>query len=71
MLPVEQDLNPLYGLPVFLSVIIYLCWSHRLIEDFYKRLKFIDGDRYRNELQWLHRLLVVFGLGTLAALYHY
>ncbi len=62
MLPVEQDLNPLYGLPVFLSVIIYLCWSHRLIEDFYKRLKFIDGDRYRNELQWLHRLLVVFGL---------
>jgi putative ABC transport system permease protein len=54
--------NPVLPLLTFISVFIYLYYAHRLIERFYRRLKFIGGDRYRNELQWLHRLLVVFGL---------
>lgn len=55
-------LNPALPLLTFISVFIYLYCSHRLIERFYKRLKFIGGDRYRNELQWLHRLLLALGL---------
>ena len=54
--------NPVLQLLVFVSVIIYLYLSHRLIERFYRRLKFNGGDRYRSELRWLHRLLVGFGL---------
>ena len=54
--------NPVLQLLVFVSVIIYLYLSHRLIERFYRRLKFNGGDRYRSELRWLHRLLVSFGL---------
>lgn len=33
-----------------------------MIERFYQHLKFNDGDRYRLELRWLHRLLAGFGL---------
>jgi putative ABC transport system permease protein len=41
----------------------YLYWCvHRLIERFYQRMKFNEGDRYRYELRWLHRLLKGFGL---------
>lgn len=46
----------------FISVIIYLYGSHRQIESFYGRLKFVGSDRYRYELRWLQRFLVVFGL---------
>lgn len=46
----------------FVSVMVYLYCSHRLIERFYKRLKFNGGDRYRCELRWLHRLLAGFAL---------
>jgi ABC-type antimicrobial peptide transport system permease subunit/AraC-like DNA-binding protein len=57
-----RQLNPVLQLMAFVSVVIYLYLSHRLIEDFYQRLKFIGGDRYRTELRWLHRLLTCFGL---------
>jgi putative ABC transport system permease protein len=57
-----QQLNPLLQLLTFGSVIIYLYLSHRLIESYYQRLKFNEGDRYRYELRWLHRLFTGFGL---------
>ncbi|MES2061613.1 MAG: ABC transporter permease [Bacteroidota bacterium] len=57
-----QQLNPALQLLAFVSVIIYLYLAHRLIEHFYQRVKFNGGDRYRYELQWLHRLLKGFGL---------
>ena len=56
-------LNSVLQFPVFLSVGVYLYAAHSLIERYYRRLKFNGGDRYRNELQWLHRLLA--GLGFL------
>lgn len=57
-----HQLNPALQLLAFISVIVYLYWSNRLIQRFYEGLKFNDGDRYRRELQWLHRLLA--GLGA-------
>jgi putative ABC transport system permease protein len=60
--PAFQQLNPVLQLLAFVSVVIYLCLSHRLILRFYRRLKFNWGDRYRHELRWLHRLLAGFGL---------
>ncbi|WP_377025515.1 ABC transporter permease [Mucilaginibacter angelicae] len=53
-------LGPILALLAFISVTIYLYASHRLIESFYQRLKFIGGDRHRMELRWLHNLLTVF-----------
>ncbi|HEX3383748.1 MAG TPA: hypothetical protein VHS53_01100, partial [Mucilaginibacter sp.] len=46
----------------FISVAIYLYLSHRLIERFYTRLKFSEGDRDRHEWRWLDRLLAGLGL---------
>ncbi len=58
-----HQLNPVLQLLAFLSVIIYLYFSFKLIERFYQRLKFNDVlDRYRYELRWLRNLLTVFGL---------
>jgi len=57
-----RELNPVFRLLTFVSVITYLYLSHRLIESFYRGLKFSGNDRYRNELRWLHRLLAAFGL---------
>ena len=62
-MPIFRQLNPVLQLLAFVSVVIYLYLSHRLIERFYQRLKFNDrSDRYRYELRWLHRLLAGFGL---------
>ncbi|HEY4326627.1 MAG TPA: ABC transporter permease [Mucilaginibacter sp.] len=58
---IAGQLNLVLELASFVSVIVYLFWSHRLIENFYQRLKFNGGDRYRTELRWLHRLLAGFG----------
>jgi putative ABC transport system permease protein len=55
-----QWLNPVLQALVFISVIVYLYACHRLIENFYHRLKFINGDRYRYQMRWLRRLLVGF-----------
>ena len=45
---------------VFISVSIYLYCCHQLIEAFYRRLKFNEGDRSRYEFRWLHRSLTAF-----------
>ena len=45
----------------FVSVIVYLIKSHRLIEQYYQQLKFNGGDRYRHELRWLHKFVIAFG----------
>jgi len=42
-----QQLNPVLQMLALISVITYLYGSLRLIEDFYQRLKFNGGDRYR------------------------
>ncbi len=57
-----KALNPVLQSLAFISVIIYLYLSHKLILRFYRRLKFNGGDRYLYELRWLHRLLTSFGL---------
>ena len=57
-----QELNPVLQLLAFVSVITYLCLSYQLIELFYRRLKFIGGDRYRHEWRWLCKFLAGFGL---------
>ncbi|MGZ3872160.1 MAG: ABC transporter permease [Mucilaginibacter sp.] len=58
-----QQLNPVLQGMAFISVILYLYESFRLIERFYQRLKFNElSDRYRYELRWLRRLLMGFGL---------
>ncbi|HEX8023841.1 helix-turn-helix domain-containing protein, partial [Mucilaginibacter sp.] len=57
-----RQLNPALHLMAFISIIIYLYLSHRLIENFYQRIKFNQGDRYRYEMRWLHHLLAGFGL---------
>ncbi len=59
--PAFYLLNPVLQLLVFISVGTYLYKSHRLIERFYRRMKFNGGDRYRYELRWLHNLLIGFG----------
>jgi putative ABC transport system permease protein len=53
--------NLLLQFLTFVSVITYLYYAHRLIERYYRRLKFNGGDRYRYEMRWLHRLLTGFG----------
>ncbi|MFB9842798.1 ABC transporter permease [Mucilaginibacter ginsenosidivorans] len=55
-------LNPAMPALTFISVITYLYYSDKLVESFYRRLKFNGGDRYRYEFQWLHRFLEGFGL---------
>ncbi|MBS1529209.1 MAG: ABC transporter permease, partial [Bacteroidetes bacterium] len=59
---VGVELNSAVQLTAFISVAVYLYLSHRAIRRFYLQITFIHGDRYRNELQWLHRLLTGLGL---------
>jgi len=59
--PAFQQLNPVLQLLAFVSVIIYLYLSHRLIGRFYQQLKFTGGDRHRYGLRWLNNLLIGFG----------
>ncbi|MDN3581789.1 ABC transporter permease [Mucilaginibacter flavus] len=55
--PIFHQLNPAIQTLAFISVITYLYASHSLIKNFYKRVKFNNGDRYRDQMKWLHRLL--------------
>jgi ABC-type antimicrobial peptide transport system permease subunit/AraC-like DNA-binding protein len=55
-------LNPVLQLLAFISVAIYLSLCYKLIENFYRQIKFTESDRYRHELRWLHNLLTGFGL---------
>ena len=61
-IPLYQRLHPVVQLLAFISVTYYLYRCHRLIENFYRQQKFSGGDRYRQELRWLHQLLTAFAL---------
>lgn len=61
-LEVKDSINPVLQVLAFVSVISYLCLSHKQIERYYRSLKFNGSDRYRRQLQWLHRLLISFGV---------
>ena len=50
-------LNPVLQLLVFISIMIYLYHSYKLIQNFYSRLQPILMDRSRLEFRWLRRLL--------------
>jgi putative ABC transport system permease protein len=54
--------NTVLQLLTLISVITYLYGAHRLIERFYRRMKFNEGDRHRYELRWLQKLLKGFAL---------
>ena len=56
-----KHLNPVLQLLAFVSVVIYLYLSHKLIESYYQQEKFNGGDRSRYQLRWLHNLLKSFG----------
>lgn len=61
--PVCLPLATAIGKPLlFISVGAYLYLSHRLIERFYRSLKFNEGDRYRYEWRWLDQQLTSFGI---------
>ena len=61
-----KQMSSILHLTGFISVIVYLYLSLRLIERFYQQLKFNnESDRSRVELQWLRRLLLGLGLAWL------
>lgn len=60
--PLFLRLNPGLHFLAFISVMVYLYRCRRLIESFYRQLKFNGGDRYRHQLQWLRNLLAGAGL---------
>lgn len=55
---------------VLISVVIYLYLSHRLIQDFYHRLRPVLMDRPRYSFRWLDKALVVLGLFCLLWLFN-
>jgi putative ABC transport system permease protein len=57
-----QQLNPVLQLLIFISIITYLYRSHKLIQNFYRRLKPVLMDRFLSEFRWLDRLLATTGL---------
>ncbi len=60
--PVFRQLNPVLELLAFVSVITYLYLSHRLIQDFYRRLRPVLMDRPRFAFRRLDRALLLLGL---------
>ncbi len=63
VLQIEEESDAVLQPATFVSVVIYLFLSFRLIERFYQRTAFNDlSDRYRRKLQWLQRLLKGFGI---------
>ena len=55
---------------VLISVIIYLYLSHRLIADFYRRLRPVLMDRPRFAFRWLDRALLLLGLFCVLSLFN-
>ncbi len=55
---------------VLISVIIYLYLSHRLIQDFYNRLRPVLMDRPRFAFRWLDRVLLLLGLCCALSLFN-
>jgi len=64
-----HQLNPLLQLLAFVSVIIYLYRSRRLIQDFYHRLRPILMDRPRFAFRRLDRALLFLGLLCVLSLF--
>ena len=60
--PIFRQLNPALQLLAFVSVITYLYLSHRLIQDFYRRLRPVLMDRPRFAFRRLDRALLLLGL---------
>jgi putative ABC transport system permease protein len=58
----SPQLDLILQLAAFFSLIVYTYAAYNLTESFYRRIKFINGDRYRTELKWLQRLLTCFGI---------
>ena len=59
---VFQLLNPVLQLLIFISIITYLHQSHKLIQNFYRRLEPVLMDRSLLEFRWLRRLLAATAL---------
>ena len=57
-----RQLNPVLQLLIFVSIITYLYRSHKLIQNFYRRLQPVLMDRSLLEFRWLRRLLVATAL---------
>jgi len=57
-----QQLNPVLQLLIFTSVITYLYKSHKVIQNFYRRLQPVLMDRSLLEFRWLRRLLAATAL---------
>jgi len=62
---IYNHLNLILQLLAFLSITIYLFLCHVQIDRFYQEKQFRAGDRYRNGLLWLDRLLAGLALGWL------
>jgi putative ABC transport system permease protein len=62
MTQISQHWDSLFQIASFLSIAVYLYQCRKLIESYYQQMTFNTGDRFRNELQWLDRLLKHFGL---------
>ncbi|MGZ3777362.1 MAG: hypothetical protein ACXVI9_07170, partial [Mucilaginibacter sp.] len=58
------------GWLVLISVMIYLFLSHRLIEDFYRRLRPVLMDRPRFAFRWLNRVLLLLALCCALSLFN-
>lgn len=59
---IYNHLNSISQLLVFLSITVYLFLCRAQIDRFYQGKQFQAGDRYRNELRWLHRSLAGFAV---------
>jgi len=61
--PIFRQANPVLNMVAFISVVAYLYISFRLIESYYRELKFNSvNDRYCNQMRWLHRLIKALGV---------
>jgi putative ABC transport system permease protein len=60
--PIFQQLNPILQLLIFISITTYLYRSHKLINNFYRRLQPVLMDRSRLEFRWLRHLLTATAL---------
>jgi len=61
--PIFRQMGPVLNIAAFISTIAYLYISFRLIENYYRQLKFNNiNDRYRNQMRWLSRLIRAFSL---------
>jgi len=58
------------GWLILISVMTYLYLSHRLIQEFYKRLRPVLMDRPRFAFRWLDRVLLLLGLLCALALFN-